>query len=285
MLPILKKVLIIGGDEPYAKELVASLRAAPVLAGADIETCAGGVAAVQRLRQRAFDVVVTDPTTPFLEDLALLAELAATRPGLKTILLAPAVAPAEVIAAIRAKVFACFSAPFDWREISDMIAAAFAAEDWRDAIQVVSGKSYWITLRVTCHLLTAERLVQFMREQRADLPEDERDRLMAAFREMLLNAMEHGAGFDPEKVVEVSAAQTARAIVYHFRDPGEGFDRADLEQAQNSSTPEELLVEVQRREEQGLRPGGFGMLIVKQIVDELVYNEPGNEVLLIKYTQ
>ena len=33
----------------------------------------------------------------------------------------------------------------------------------------------------------------------------------------------------------------------------------------------------------GFRPGGFGMLIVRQIVDELVYNEQGNEVLLIKH--
>jgi anti-sigma regulatory factor (Ser/Thr protein kinase) len=37
------------------------------------------------------------------------------------------------------------------------------------------------------------------------------------------------------------------------------------------------------RAEAGLRPGGFGMLIVRQIADELVYNERGNEVLLIKY--
>jgi len=83
----------------------------------------------------------------------------------------------------------------------------------------------------------------------------------------------------------VSAAQTSRAIVYHFRDPGDGFDRADLAQVQMSSSPEEVLVEAQRRAELGLRPGGFGMLIAKQIVDELVYNELGNEVLLIKHTQ
>ena len=37
------------------------------------------------------------------------------------------------------------------------------------------------------------------------------------------------------------------------------------------------------REKTGRRPGGFGMLLVKQIADELVYNERGNEVLLIKH--
>jgi anti-sigma regulatory factor (Ser/Thr protein kinase) len=40
---------------------------------------------------------------------------------------------------------------------------------------------------------------------------------------------------------------------------------------------------MQERIDAGLRPGGFGMLIVRQIVDELVYNERGNEVLLIKH--
>ena len=37
------------------------------------------------------------------------------------------------------------------------------------------------------------------------------------------------------------------------------------------------------RAEAGLRPGGFGMLIARQVVDEVAYNERGNEVLLIKH--
>ena len=166
-----------------------------------------------------------------------------------------------------------------------MIASAFVAEHWGNAIEVTSAAPYWITLRVVCHHLTADRLVQFMREHRSDMPEEERERLMSAFREMLLNAMEHGAGFDPEKVVEVTAAKTGRAIVYHFRDPGSGFDCTDLARAQKAKGPQEVFAEIQRREEAGLRPGGFGMLIAKEIVDELVYNERGNEVLLIKYLE
>jgi anti-sigma regulatory factor (Ser/Thr protein kinase) len=106
---------------------------------------------------------------------------------------------------------------------------------------------------------------------------------MSAFRELLLNAMEHGAGFDPEKVIEVTAAKTARALVYHFKDPGNGFDRADLQHATPSSEPEAVLAATQTREELGLRPGGFGMLIARKVADELVYNERGNEVVLIKH--
>jgi anti-sigma regulatory factor (Ser/Thr protein kinase) len=100
---------------------------------------------------------------------------------------------------------------------------------------------------------------------------------------MLVNAMEHGAGFDPGKVIEVTAARTERAIVYHFRDPGSGFNPNGLAHAASTSTPEAVMDSAIRRAEMGLRPGGFGMLIVRQIVDEVVYNELGNEVLLIKH--
>ena len=37
------------------------------------------------------------------------------------------------------------------------------------------------------------------------------------------------------------------------------------------------------REEKGLRPGGFGLLMVRAKVDEPVYNEKQNEVLFMKY--
>ena len=32
------------------------------------------------------------------------------------------------------------------------------------------------------------------------------------------------------------------------------------------------------REKEGRRPGGFGILLTKHIIDELIYSETGNEV-------
>jgi hypothetical protein len=37
------------------------------------------------------------------------------------------------------------------------------------------------------------------------------------------------------------------------------------------------------REDQGMRPGGFGILIARDMVDEMIFNEKHNEVILIKY--
>jgi DNA-binding NarL/FixJ family response regulator len=248
-----------------------------------IESCVGGLDALRRVRDHAVDVVLTDPATPMAEDVALAGEIQVVRPGVRVIVLAARASREEVIASLRAHVFSCFTTPFDYPEIVDMIRRALDATDWRDGIEVTSGLPDWFTLRVSSHLLTAERLVRFMDEYQAALPDEERDLLMFAFREMLLNAMEHGAGFDSEQVIEVTAAKTARAIVYHFRDAGSGFDRSGVPHAAKSLDPDEVLATTLRRAEMGLRPGGLGVLIARQIADELVFNERGNEVLLIKH--
>ena len=37
------------------------------------------------------------------------------------------------------------------------------------------------------------------------------------------------------------------------------------------------------RHEKGLRPGGFGLVLIRAIADELIYNEQQNEVVFVKY--
>jgi DNA-binding NarL/FixJ family response regulator len=279
------RILLIGGVNACGvNDLWDALQREPDLRPHEIETCEGGVAALQRAQARAVDVVVTDPATSLREDVALCELLRERRPGVKVIALAHAVAPDDVIAALRAHVFACFTAPLAIQEVVDMIRAAVAAGDWHDGIEVVSGAPHWLTLRVSCRLLTADRLVRFMSELQSNVVDDsERDLLLTAFREMLLNAMEHGGGFDPDQVIDVTAAKTARAIVYHIRDPGPGFDRGTLAHAAASSAPDAVVASAEQRARAGLRPGGFGLLIVREVVDEIAHNERGNEVLLIKH--
>jgi len=273
-------ILIVGGERPF----VDALRASSQLAGYEIAVCRDSLDAVRHARRHPIDVLITDPATPADHDLTLLDEMRAIRPDLRVIVLAPALSNAQVLQAIRGHAFAIFSEPFEIAEVAEMVRAAMLASDWRDGIEVISGLPYWLTLRVACRVLTADRLTRFISEWRADVPSDERDLLMTAFREMLLNAMEHGAGFDPQKVIQVTAARTARAIVFHFLDPGDGFDHDDLEHAARTCEPDHVLSATHHRAETGLRPGGFGMLIVRQVADELVYNEKGNEVLMIKHT-
>ena len=273
------RVLVIGSDE----ELARALRESPVLEGHTVDTCRGALEVIQDARVRPADVVVTDSARPVKGAMALVDELNRLRPGVRVILLAPALTDSDVVTALRAQVFACFTAPVDPRDVADMAATALRTEDWRRGIEVVSGLPTWMTLRVACGLVSADRITRFLTEWESALPEDQRDLLMTAFREMLLNAMEHGAGFDPGQVIEVTAARTDRAIVFHIRDPGNGFNREAVSHAAKANDPDSVMHAMENREAAGLRSGGFGMLIVRQVVDEMVYNERGNEVLLIKH--
>jgi anti-sigma regulatory factor (Ser/Thr protein kinase) len=140
-----------------------------------------------------------------------------------------------------------------------------------------------VSVRVNCRLITAERLMTFANELNAQLPEDLRQEMMQALREILLNAMEHGAAFNAEQVVEVTAVRTARTLVFYVRDPGAGFRRESLSHAAIANSAHDPAAHIAKREEGGMRPGGDGLLLAAGTVDELIYSEIGNEVLLIKY--
>jgi len=276
---MMQRVLFIGGESALT-----GIRQSPELQPYLLEIAEGNADALQQLRHRAFDVVLTNPESTVKEDLALVTEMEAVRPGLKTIILAPEATPEDVIAALRARVFACFCAPINISDLAAMTVQALQAHRWRDSIEVLTAETNWIAMRVNCQLLTADRLIRFMTEFRSDLDDPDRSTLLTAFREMLLNAMEHGAGFDPEKVIEVAAVRTKRAIVYRFRDPGPGFQKKEIRHAAFNNPPDNPLSHIEFREAQGLRAGGFGILLAQQLVDEVVFNETGNEVLLIKHT-
>ena len=275
----MSRILVIGSDTNVSRDIGAALSAADL----PTEYAAGHADALQRLRMRSFGVVITSPESTIDEDLALLGEMRLVRPGVKCIVLARHSTPDEVIAALRARVFACFTPPFDAIEIANLACGAASDSQWREDIQVLSAKPGWVSVRVNCRLITAERLMTFTNELSAQLPEDTRREIMQALREILLNAMEHGAAFNPEQVVEVTGIRTGRALVFHVRDPGAGFRRESLSHAAISNPSHDPVAHIVQRQEQGMRAGGYGLLLASGTVDELIYSDIGNEVLLIKY--
>ena len=244
--------------------------------------------AIVRLIRTPYRLVLIDHTAEGEvtdEQIAYLRALQAIRPETKTIVLVANTSTRKVLEALRHGIFAYFSRPFESSAVRDAIASALSAGTRSDGIELLSGDPDFVTVRLRCDVETADRLAQFMKEIPSALTEDERGQLSSAFREMLMNAIEHGGKLDPDEWVRVSRVRTRRTIVYHIVDPGGGFSRSDLKHAAIANPADNPLAHVEIREAQEIRPGGFGMLIASRLVDEVMYNEQGNEVILIKHLE
>jgi len=229
-----------------------------------------------------FDLIITSPRTTVDQDIELLECLQKWRgEGVKVIILAPQTTAQDVIAALRAHAFALFSIPFDYGSFTTIVETAISVPIWNDGIEVISAKPDWISLRVRCSMVCAERMLQYGHQLKIDVPNETRDTVLLSFRELLLNAMEHGGRFNPTLKVDVGYLRTDSMILYYLRDPGAGFDCIKAITTAQSSV-EDPLANVAARIKKGLRPGGFGIHLANQMLDSLVYNEYGNEVVLIK---
>jgi anti-sigma regulatory factor (Ser/Thr protein kinase)/CheY-like chemotaxis protein len=235
-------------------------------------------------RTNPFDLIITSGKTSGAEDVELLRKIRSVRPHVRLIILTDEWTPGDVMAAMREGAFSYFAAPFEAPALAALLRAAMAEPSWDDGIEILSATPNWVRLTARCDLLTADRLVQFLQGV-GDIPQAEKAEVITAFREILVNAMEHGADFDPSQHVEISFIRSRRAIACRVKDPGQGFSLEELRHAAIVNSPEDLLSHMAVREEKGLRPGGFGMLLAKKLVDDLIYNEKGNEVVLVKYLE
>jgi DNA-binding response OmpR family regulator len=240
--------------------------------------------ALELAKREEFDLIITGRKTRGPEDVEFLRKIRGSRPHLRLIILADQWTPGDVLTAMREGAFSYFCAPFQPDTLAESVRAAMNDPCWDDGIEVLSATPEWVRVMARCDIETANRLVSFLQNVRdPNISEADRGDIVTAFREILLNAMEHGGHFDPNQHVEISFVKARRAVICRVKDPGQGFSKEELHHAVSEKTPEDLFSHVAVREAQGLRPGGFGLLMARKLVDELIYSEQGNEVVLVKY--
>jgi len=238
--------------------------------------------ALEQVKLRQFDLIVTAGHTSGAEDVELLRKMRRVHAHTRMIIVTEESTPQDVLDSMRERAFSYFARPFPMESFENIVHIAMTCPCWDDGIEVISATPDWVNLQVRCEPHVADRLLQFMREI-ADLPEREGREAGVAFREMLLNAMEHGGNFDPEEYVEISYVRTRKMVTCRIKDPGKGFSLQELKHSALQNPPADPLRHAVVREQQGMRPGGYGVLLARHMVDELLYNEQGNEVFLVKY--
>ena len=190
--------------------------------------------------------------------------------------------PEKVVGAMRDHAAAWLSKPFTAETIRETVETTLAAPA-DDDIEVLSASPLWLEVRMRCQLETAGRVLHFVREMESGLAPVDREGVGTAFREILTNSIEHGGRSDPDAWITVTCNRAGHPLLYRVRDPGPGFSLDSLPHSAVSNSPDDPLAHAARRHDMGLRPGGFGIVMTRALVDEMIYNEQGNEVLLIKY--
>jgi DNA-binding NarL/FixJ family response regulator len=274
----LQTVLIIDGDTEVTSALSSVLNSERW----SIVHAPDNPSVLKLVQEEAFDLIITGRETSGKEDIDLLRRIRRVRPHIRLIVLTDENTPADVITAMREGAFCYFSKPFSIASLAEIVRSAMTGPPWDDGIELVSATPDWISIIARCDKQTADRLVQFFQEM-SDLPHAEREDVATAFREMLLNAIEHGGNFDPSQYVEVSYVRTRKMVMCRIKDPGKGFSIEEIHHAAVNNPVHDPIRHALVREACGLRPGGYGVLMAKHLVDELMYSGKGNEVLLVKY--
>jgi CheY-like chemotaxis protein len=250
--------------------------------GYNIIDVADGSAALDVLEKESVDVLLTDVVMPGIDGIELLEKARQLQPHLRAIVMTGQPTPDAVIAAFRNQACDFLSKPFHVEELVDAVRSAME-RNVECQIEIISSKPDWIELRVPCDLSAVEPIQKFLSELQGNLPKETRDAIASVFRELLNNAIEHGGKLDVSKRVEVKYIRLKRAILYSIKDPGEGFKIEEIKHAAVANPADDPFRHMEVRQQKGLRPGGFGIMLAAQCIDELIYNETHNELIFVKY--
>ena len=250
-------------------------------AGYAVSVAQDGAEALTRMRAKKFDLVLLDVWMPRMDGLAVLDRMKRLKTRPRVVVMTADDAPQTVLKAIRRQAYQYLHKPVEPAALVSIVRDALKSAP-APPIEVVSARPDWVELVVPCTREAADRLHAVMAQLETDLPEEVRESVGYAFRELLMNAVEWGGKLDPKRTVKISYLRAKRMLIYRIADPGPGFSMEGLDHAAISH-PDNPIEHMEVRESKGLRPGGFGILMVKAKVDELIYNEAQNEVVFVKY--
>jgi len=251
-------------------------------AGYAVTSVKDGAEALLKIQQISFDLAFLDIRMPKLTGLEVLARVRLGTAHPKMVIMTSDGTPESVLSAVREQAYEYLSKPFPPREAVEVAQRALQ-QNASPPIEVVSAKPHWVELLSPCTREAADRIESFLMKLDTDLPNEQRNTIGLAFRELLLNAVEWGGRLDPNRKVRIAYVRSSRILLYRIADPGAGFNFKELAHAAAGQPAEEPFAHVSIRDQLGIRPGGFGIAMVRAIADELLYNEAQNEVLFIKY--
>jgi DNA-binding response OmpR family regulator len=168
--------------------------------------------------------------------------------------------------------------------VDDLFEAISAAQAWRASMEAWSSQAILhgeVNVEPNSEITLLKDLNDFLMHvcQTTPLTIEQIMQLRQAVMEMAHNVIEWGNQHQSDRLVKIIYRVHENHLEIVVRDQGTGFERSNLPHAAIADDP---FTHLDVREKLGLRAGGFGLLICQGMVDEMSYDDQGNEVTLIK---
>ena len=269
-----EKILLID-DDPVLRTIVTAALTQYAVTG--VASAEEGLAL---FGSEQFDLVICDLVLPGIGGLEAMHRFRQERPEQRIMVVSAFGTKENLIASLREQVIDFIIKPLSAEELRNAVRNLLAREQ---SIEVISASQKWIELRIPARFQVASSLGNLLKSLQVEIDEETRENVSIAFREMMNNAIEHGCKGDPDGMLQLSYVRLSRGILYRIQDPGGGFSQGEIPHAAISNPPTDAFQHIRIREQMGMRAGGFGLVLLNFLADELVFNERGNEVLFIKY--
>jgi CheY-like chemotaxis protein/anti-sigma regulatory factor (Ser/Thr protein kinase) len=267
--------VLIAEDDAAARKGLAQL---VTHAGFRVATAADGFEALERVDQDPPDLMLLDMWMPKMDGLEVLRRLRERPARPKVIIMTADDTPETVLLSLRGDAYQFIAKPIQPSALLALLKDTLQAPTEIPPIVVLSARPGWVELLVPCAQAVADRIEGFIATLETDLPDDVRRSMAVVFRELLSDAMQGDGQFDPNHRVRIACLRSSRLLMYRIADAGYGFRASDASKsgAQTGRTSDASSNVAHNL----LRPG---LVLARELADEVLVNEPGDEVLVVKY--
>jgi DNA-binding response OmpR family regulator len=271
-----RKALVVEDEQDTGTLLAEHLRRW----GFEPTVLADGKPAVAWVREHMPDLILLDLLLPGVDGFTICENLKLDRQTnlIPIIMITALMAPEDKVRGLQVGANHYLTKPFTGADLNKAIQDAFA---WREDLQRrgTEGEVHFQFQSDTAYLDELNHLLGSL-FLFSGLPQNQVKQLTTAVRELGTNAIEWGHRKQKERIVTVVYRIDPEKVTITIRDTGPGFDPKNVPHA---ATPDDPVAHMMVRETLGIREGGFGILMSRGLVDDLQYNETGNEVRLVKY--
>jgi len=262
-------VLVVDDDRDVLStlsEILAELRLNPVTAG-------DGVEALEKIRTRKIDLIITDLMMPNLDGFELINRTRQLNTNIPIAVISGHGEVKNVVSALSRGAFNFITKPFTIKEIEQVVKRGLRLREFSlGTHRLLEGIRNTTEMEVPNypHLIPSAALY-IIRECQWRGIEDESllSNISICVDELLHNALIHGNDLDESKKIMVRLVFDNERFTMQVEDEGEGFDYHTVLSA--------------FQEDAETLPAKRGLFIVNYLMDGLSFNQKGNQVTMVKH--